>query len=258
MARPYTQFELGVIASLAWQIKGLREGHVPEDATRRILRASLRRINPISRGRSVRVNADTSTHIDHIIPVSVVATLLLKSSNVSIGGVTRILDRYLRSAVITVEEHRVVLRDYHSTMPPGWDPDCEDADNDLVRYDKVGIVLVEDPALSGKNVRERSNEPNSRQRFPLRYFYEFASLNELDADVVRIEELARAVPEAQQERKSTFRRGLAIELLEQENLLDSFLSEFWPYGLTAAGRGEMNQCKNFAKRHSHPRPVQRG
>ena len=248
MSREYTSFERGVIASLAWQIKGLREGSVPEDATRRILRASLRRISPVFRGRSIRVTEETPTHIDHAIPVSVVATILLGASDISIGAITTLLDRYLRSAEITVEEHRVTLRDHHSTMPPGWDPACPDDDNDLARYKKVGIVLVQQfPALT-VSVTRRSGESGSRERFPMRIFREYAKIHELDGDVLRIDQLAETLPESQGDRKSTFRPGLVIELLEQENLLESFLNDAWPYGLTVAGRSEIKQCKNFAQR----------
>ena len=93
MLKEYSSFERGVIASIAWQIKGMRDGIVPEDATRRILRASLRRIRPLFRGRSVRVTEDSRTHIDHVIPVSVVATLLLSSTDISNSQITTLLDR---------------------------------------------------------------------------------------------------------------------------------------------------------------------
>jgi hypothetical protein len=248
MSRVYTPFERGVIASLAWQIKGWRDGYVPEDATRRVLRASLRRISPVFRGRSLRVTEDTPTHIDHSIPVSVVATILMASSDISVGRITNLLERYLRSAEITEEEHRVVLRDYHSTMPPDWDPACTDDDNDLARYKKVGIVLIQPPPILTVGGVEPGNKSVSRERFPMRMFREYAKRHELDDDVLHIDQLAETLPDSQRERKPTFRRGLAIELLEQENLLESFLHEVWPYGLTAPGRSEMRKCKNFARR----------
>lgn len=247
MPREYTSFERGVIASIAWQIKGFRESFVPEDATRRILRASLRRISPVFCGRSIRVTEETPTHIDHVIPVSVVATILLRSSGISINGVIHLLDRFLCSAEITEEEHRVTLREYYSTMPPGWDPDSLEKDNHLARYKKVGIVLVPPPPLLPVSASMPKEEPG-RERFPMRNFREYARRQELEDAVRHIDQIANTLPVAANDRKSTFRRGLAIQLLEQENLLESFLSEAWRYGLTAAGRSEMNQCKNFTQR----------
>ena len=248
MLKEYSSFERGVIASIAWQIKGMRDGIVPEDATRRILRASLRRIRPLFRGRSVRVTEDSRTHIDHVIPVSVVATLLLSSTDISNSQITTLLDRYLRSAEITEEEHKVVLRPFNSIMPPRWNPACTDIDNDLARYKEVGIVLVQSPPPSTIIVTKRSGESVSRERFPMLRFYDYANNHDLESDVVRIQELAETLPPTVRERKTTFKRGLAVELLEEENLLDSFLNECWPYGLTAAGRSEIRQCKNFTQR----------
>jgi len=242
-----------MIASVAWQLRGFREGQVPEDATRRVLRASLRRISPVPLGRSLRVTEDTTTHIDHCVPISVIADILLAATEISAPSITHLLDRYLCSATLTEEEHRVGLGAYHSTMPPGWDPDSPAPDNNLARYSKVGILLAEDgngrgTGGGGDDFGTEGDDDSGRQRFPMRAFRAWADRNDFSDDVNEIDELASNLPQHFRDRASTFRRGLAIELLEQEILLESFLREEWLYGLTAHGRREMDYCKSFARR----------
>jgi hypothetical protein len=247
MSRDYTPFERSVIASLSWQIKGFREIQVPEDATRRILRASLRRVSPVRRGRSTQVTDETSTHIDHCVPVSVISDILLSAFDTSVPAITRILDRHLTAAELTTEEHRDKLREYQSSMPEGWDPDSTETDNDLARYAKVGIILAHDQEETDADSTSDSDRPAS-QSFPLTVFRPWAERSGLAVELREVYTDSSNLPAKCAKRLQTFRRGLAVELLEQENLLDSFLREEWPHGLTDTGRKEMERCKRFARR----------
>ena len=248
MPRNYTSFERNVIKSLSWQIEGFQRKEVPEDATKRILRASLRRISPVSLGQSIRIIADEPTDIDHCVPIAVVADLLLKADDITEEGLTKLLDRYLCSAILTKQEHRDSLREYHCTMPAGWDPDSLELGNSLARYRKVGIDLRKETEdlIQGPNAEGEA----PRERFPLKVFRPWADMNDLSDYMRKIDELALLLPAQYESRASTFRRGKVIELLEQENLLEAFLSEHWPYGLTSRGRNEINSCKTFARRCS--------
>lgn len=257
MTRKYTQFEQAVIASIVWQVKGFKEKQVPKSATSRILRASLRRISHDFIGTSIQVKVNSIVEFDHAVPVSVISDILLKMDDASAINVMATIEKYLISARLTQDEHRVQLKNYASVMPEGWDPHSKDPKNYLARYTAVGIVIDETKRLTDPSETPVNNadmgelsrahrEENSQKRFPLRQFYQFAEQNDLTAEATAIKETS--VPHAVEERASTLRRGLAISLLEQEALLDSFILRSWEFGLTPKGRSEITNCQNFARR----------
>lgn len=94
----------------------------------------------------------------------------------------------------------------------------------------------------------KTTERASRQRFPLRAFRHWAAANGVSAPVAVIDEEAATLPHKFRNRASTYRRGRAIELLERRNMLDGFLRSAWTYGLTEAGRREIEACRRFAER----------
>lgn len=255
MARTYTAFEREVIDSIVWQIRGYRDGAVRIRATTRILRASLRRISARSIGRSASATPESPTEVDHVVPVNVVARMLLAAADTTAPAVAATLDRYLLTAELTRDEHRDRPKQWRSAMPSGWN--LGGADDHLSRYAAAGIVITPIPEESvtdegadhGETVTPEDGDvdtdparPNA-QRFPLRVFSTFCATVDLAEEADEIRHAAAGT-----KRPSTVRRGLAIEFLEEENLLETFLRDWWPFGETPPGRTEMRSCKAAARR----------
>ena len=120
-----TEFEKEIINSMLWQIKGFCEGHVSERATKRIMRASLRRITAKKLGCSVNAYNLKSGQIDtdHIVPIKVIVEMLMKCNNISKQKILGTLHKYYYTVDITRHEHTVILKnlDLESNMPEDWD-----------------------------------------------------------------------------------------------------------------------------------------
>ena len=248
MGRSYTPFQLALVKSIVWQVKGFQDHHVPSDATRRVLRASLRRVNAVHLGKSTGVTGGESVELDHVVPINVICDILINIADVSEESIKAILEKYLLTAELTKDEHRGRLKLYRSRMPNAWNADSEDPDNHFARYAAVGITIVD---TRDNFVAEQDDEDelapggSSRERFPLRKFYEFAKENGLVDEAVDIK---TTNPPSAGKRGSTIRRGRAIGLLEEEGKLDDFILESWEFGLCARGKAEIAKCKRFARR----------
>src|SRR5205085_4897453 len=107
-----------------WQLKGYRDLHVPESATRRMLRACLenRRMSAPVVGRSVRLAPADKGELDHVIPRSVIVDALLQLKEPSEHVVQELLERLLVCAELTNVEHRIDLKPWSKRMPDGWQP----------------------------------------------------------------------------------------------------------------------------------------
>jgi hypothetical protein len=135
-----TPFEKEVLASVLWQIHGFRLGKVSERVTRRILRATLRRIKPNNIGRSLNSIEATNVEEDHAVPVNTVVDFLLAEPTLDEAKLIEILSRYLVSVTITKQEHNEHLKriGLQSAMPEDWDR----ADV-YVRYKLADIAIHE-------------------------------------------------------------------------------------------------------------------
>jgi hypothetical protein len=131
-----TPFETEVLDSVLWQLKGFKEGKVTERVTKRILRATLRRIKPKIVGKSLKVSTSEKTDIDHAVPLNIVVEVLLGETDLSIEGVKNLLATYLVSMELTAHEHRVILKELglSKKMPRNWD-----GVNPYARYQVAGI-----------------------------------------------------------------------------------------------------------------------
>ncbi|MDW3095383.1 MAG: hypothetical protein R8G33_06910 [Gammaproteobacteria bacterium] len=134
-----TPFETEVLESILWQLKGFKEGFVTDRVTRRILRATLRRLKPCLIGHSVNAVNSKQVEIDHAVPLKEVVAMLMELDNLSSVELIDLLNKYLVSVQLTPREHRVVLKDHgvSSSMPDNWD-----GDDALARYKKAGIEIT--------------------------------------------------------------------------------------------------------------------
>ena len=137
-----TEFENEMIASILWQIKGLRENEVSQRATKRILRASLRRISAKHIGSSIEAEAinlkPSLIDIDHVIPVNVITNMILAQTDINKKSLVVFLGKYHCTAKITKQQHTQVLKEagLSSKMPKDWD-----SVDLLARYSRVGIII---------------------------------------------------------------------------------------------------------------------
>jgi hypothetical protein len=131
-----TPFEAEIVDSILWQLEGLRLGRVKEKATRRILRATIRRIAPREITRSIAVG-DEKGHCDHAIPVNCICDRILKTRPISRAKLLRILEEWNVCVQITRDEHSALRKwGLGGRMPEDWD-----RNNALARYKKAGIRL---------------------------------------------------------------------------------------------------------------------
>lgn len=79
----------------------------------------------------------------------------------------------------------------------------------------------------------------SKQRFPLRVAYPFASENGLASEVEEIQEMEI---EWNRPYGPTVRRGYILYFLKKKDLLERFLDEKWPYGKSKSGQAEIASC----------------
>ncbi len=134
-----TSFESEVLDSILWQVEGFRIGRVTQRATTRILRATIRRIQPRLIACSEAVGGDNG-EIDHAIPVQMLCKRILKTPDLDRSKLEIILDEWLVAVELTCSEHREVLqkRRLASGMPLDWD-----GVDLLARYKVAGIRLLE-------------------------------------------------------------------------------------------------------------------
>jgi hypothetical protein len=137
--RKFTPFEQEVTDIIAWLLRGLETKAVSLRATNRILRASLRRIQPITFGRSLQAIEEGGGDLDHAIPLSVIVSIIHKEKISSKKDIEDLLDRFLINVKITKHEHTVVLPQFRlsRSMPSDWDKI-----DPLARYKKAGIEIV--------------------------------------------------------------------------------------------------------------------
>jgi hypothetical protein len=135
--RTFTKFEAELIDLVVWLLEGLKNERTTERATNRILRTTLRRIDPRIIGESINSKTSSENVLDHAIPLKVVVSELCEAGP-SKEHSESILDRLLVSVKVTKHEHNNVLRlaGLDKDMPPDWDG------NDLfARYKRAGIEV---------------------------------------------------------------------------------------------------------------------
>jgi hypothetical protein len=137
--RKFTPFEQEIMDIIAWLLRGLETKAVSLRATNRILRASLRRIQPITIGRSLQATEEGESDLDHAIPLSEIVSIIHKEKISSKNDIEDLLNRFLINVKITRHEHTVVLPQLRlsRSMPSDWDKiDL------LARYKKAGIGIM--------------------------------------------------------------------------------------------------------------------
>jgi hypothetical protein len=135
--KKFTPFEEEIIDSILWQVEGNKCGRVKDAATKRILRATLRRIRPQLIARTLSLESG-KREIDHAIPLRFVCERILRAENLSKSELLKIITEWLVSVELTHQEHREVLKNHglSDAMPKNWDEiDC------LARYKAAGIQL---------------------------------------------------------------------------------------------------------------------
>ena len=137
--KKFTPFELEILDSILWQVEGFKCGRVTQRATTRILRATMRRIEPQLIARSQSVESGTG-ELDHAIPVAVICKHILKFENLNRDILQKIIADWLVLVELTVQEHREVLQKcgLSRSMPKSWD-----GVDPLARYRTAGIQLLE-------------------------------------------------------------------------------------------------------------------
>ena len=106
-----SSFEEEIIDSILWQIKGLQTNNVTLRATKRILRASLRRIRATYIGCSTESLTTTKINIDHVVPVKTIVDMILNLSEINKETLLILLNTYYCSAKISEHEHTHVLKE---------------------------------------------------------------------------------------------------------------------------------------------------
>jgi hypothetical protein len=108
-AMQLTPFESEIVDSILWQVEGLRLGRVTHRATTRILRATIRRIQPrlIARSRAAEAGGREA---DHAIPVYLICDRILRTPDLDRNKLETILDEWLVTVELTALEHREVLQ----------------------------------------------------------------------------------------------------------------------------------------------------
>jgi hypothetical protein len=134
-----TPFESEVLDSILWQVEGFKLRRVTERVATRILRATMRRIQPRLIARSQLAESGDRER-DHAIPLRVICDRILKTDDLDRAKLTKIISDWLVCVELTAQEHRDVLGKYGLShcMPDDWngvDP--------LARYRHAGIQLVE-------------------------------------------------------------------------------------------------------------------
>ncbi|MGD8690597.1 MAG: hypothetical protein PVI37_11735 [Gammaproteobacteria bacterium] len=134
-----TSFESEIVDSLIWQVKGFQSGCVSERATKRVLRASLRRIKHRIVGASRKgITAQRQTR-DHAVPVKVIISVLMEAREPDRTFVLSTLNNFYVSVLLCEEEHVIVLKSLglESDMPPDWD-----GEDPFARYKAAGIEVL--------------------------------------------------------------------------------------------------------------------
>jgi hypothetical protein len=134
-----TLFEEEVLDSILWQLEGYQTGKVSERATKRILRATLRRIRPKLVARSCKVVDGAAAEVDHAVPVKLVVERAMSRSDLSRDNLKDLICRLLVAVELSKEEHQNVLKKFRlqSSMPKDWD-----GNNPFARYEASGIKIV--------------------------------------------------------------------------------------------------------------------
>jgi len=135
-----TPFESEILDSILLQVEGFKIGSVTQRATTRILRATIRRIQPRLIARSKAADADNDREVDHAIPVHVLCGRILDTPNLDRTKLETILNEWLVTVELTASEHSEVLQKcgLASRMPPDWD-----GADPLAHYRAAGITLLE-------------------------------------------------------------------------------------------------------------------
>ena len=89
-----TPFESEILESILWQVEGFKIGRVTQRATARILRATLRRIQPRLIARSQAADVD-NREVDHAIPLHVLCGRILDTPDLDRSKLETILDEWL-------------------------------------------------------------------------------------------------------------------------------------------------------------------
>jgi hypothetical protein len=139
-----TKFEREVVDSVLVQLEGCWANRVPESTTIRILRRTLRLINPRVKVRSAAVAAAPAVArgpdfpVDHAIPLAAVARELIKRRGISRDELEHFLSARLVCVLITKREHDLLAKcRLRHRMPADWDlVDC------FARYKVAGIKLA--------------------------------------------------------------------------------------------------------------------
>jgi hypothetical protein len=136
----FTPFEAEVIESLLWQHEGYWKGRVSERATKRIMRASLRRIkSPVIACSKMSRRNGVEVQRDHAVPLNVIVEKILARRNWSNRGLTGLLNRTMVYVLLTRDEHvrQLTCTGLNRKMPSDWD-----GKDVFVRYSKANIQLV--------------------------------------------------------------------------------------------------------------------
>ncbi|WGZ92920.1 MAG: hypothetical protein QJT81_13925 [Candidatus Thiothrix putei] len=133
-----TPFEEEVLSSILWQLEGYRLGKVTERVTKRILRATLRRIKPKLVARSASVVPSVAVEVGHAVPVNVIVQKIMDSNIMDERELMDVVGLLLVAVELTKDEHKVILKHHklQSDMPAGWDGICP-----FARYKTAGIEV---------------------------------------------------------------------------------------------------------------------
>jgi len=135
-----TPFEIEVLDSILWQVQGFQSGKISKRVTKRILRATLRRIKPKLIGISKMAHKSEKNDIDHAVPLKYLVQKIINEKELNKKTLLTLIDKYLISVEITQEEHRETLKDMglSSKMPDDWD-----GVDPFARYKKSNIEVYE-------------------------------------------------------------------------------------------------------------------
>ena len=90
------------------------------------------------------VNPKAKVKHEHLVPKKVVAKMLFELREPTAETVREILDKYLIGVVVSPEEDALLNSEHCATMPKEFfDPEHLDYQNPWLRYDRIGIELVQ-------------------------------------------------------------------------------------------------------------------
>lgn len=135
-----TPFEDEILDSILWQLEGFRKQKVTERATKRILRATMRRIKPKLIARSVNANLGVEVEVDHAVPVNVIVQKIMECNLSTKASLKDVICTYLVAVELTKVEHKKLLKMHklESEMPGDWD-----GQGPYARYIAAGIKIIE-------------------------------------------------------------------------------------------------------------------